>query len=169
MDVMSAIKERRSIRKYADMLVEDEKLQNILEVARLAPSADNNQGWKFVVVKDKETRKKLVETTGQTWVASAPIIIVCCGTKPTIVMPNGQPKYTIDLSIATSFMILEATNQGLGTCWLGGYDESAVREALVIPDKVRVVSMLSLGYASEAPMRRPRKELKEIVSYEKYE
>ena len=67
MDVMSAIKERRSIRKYADMLVEDEKLQNILEVARLAPSADNNQGWKFVVVKDKETRKKLVETTGQTW------------------------------------------------------------------------------------------------------
>lgn len=168
MNVISVIKERRSIRKYMDRLVEDEKLQNILEAARLAPSADNNQGWKFIVIKDNETRKKLVETTGQTWVALAPIIIVCCGMNPTIIMPNGQPKYTVDLSVATSFMMLEAVNQGLGTCWLGGYDESAVRGILGIPDKVRVVSMLSLGYPDETPAPRPRKELYKIVSYEKY-
>lgn len=167
MDVMSAIKERRSIRKYTDMLVEDVKLQNILEAARLAPSADNNQDRKFIVVKDSEIREKLVEATDQKWVASSPIIIVCCGTNPTVVMPNGQPKYAIDLSVATSFMMLEATNQGLGTCWLGG-DESAVKKALDIPDEVRVVSMLSLGYSSEEPIPRPRKKLKEIVSYKTY-
>lgn len=168
MDVMSAIKERRSIRKYSNKLVEDEKLQNILEAARLSPSADNNQGWKFVVIKDSQTRRKLVETTGQAWLASAPIIIACCGTNPATVMPNGQPKYSIDLSIATSFMMLEATNQGLGTCWLGGYDESAVKKALDIPDEVRVVSMLSLGYPDENPAPRPRKELNKIISYERY-
>jgi nitroreductase len=167
MDVISAIKIRRSIRKFSERLVEDEKLQSILEAARLAPSAKNMQDWRFIVVRNNETRKKLAEVS-QEWISSAPIIIVCCGTDPTGVMSCGQPRYTVDLSIATSFMILEATNQGLGTCWLGRFDEKAVKEILEIPEEVRVVTMFPLGYPAETPEPKPRKALDEIVSYDKY-
>ena len=83
-------------------------------------------------------------------------------------MKGGQPRYTVDLSIATAYMILEAHELGLGTCWLGSYDEGKVKEVLDIPEDVRVVSILPLGYPDEAPEARMRKSLDEIVSYDKY-
>ena len=169
MDVLTAIKERRSIRKYADKPVEEEKLQKVLEAARLSPSARNQQEWKFIVVKDPETRKKLTEEAiGQPFVGEAPIILVCCGTEPESIMRCGQPRYTVDLSIATAYMILAAYEQGLGTCWLGSFDENKVKEILDIPEGVRVVSITPLGYPDESPAPRPRKELDEIISYDKY-
>lgn len=169
MDVFEAISKRRSIRKYKDTEVEDEKLQDILEVARIAPSAANRQEWKFIVVKDAETRQKLVEAAnGQTFVAEAPVTIAACSTESERVMPCGQYAYTVDLSIAVSFMILEATELGLGTCWLGAYDEEKVRNILNIPERIRVPAMFTLGYADESPHQRPRKHLDEIVSSEKY-
>ncbi len=168
MDVLSAMQGRRSIRKYSNKPVEEEKLLKVLEAARLSPSAKNRQNWKFIVVKDSETRKKLTEAIDQPFVGEAPIILVNCGTEPESVMRGGQPRYTVDLSIATSYMILEAYEQGLGTCWLGSYDEDAVKEVLGIPKEVRVVAITPLGYSDEAPSQRPRKELKEIVSYDKY-
>lgn len=169
MDVLSAIKERRSIRKYSDKPVEDEKLHKVLEAARLAPSAKNLQNWKFIVVKDPDTRKKLVEyAIEQPFVGQAPIILVCCGLEPDSVMRCGQPRYTVDLSIATAYMILEAYEQGLGTCWLGSFDEKRVKEVLGIPDEVRVVSITPLGYPAESPSNRPRKDFEEIVCYDKY-
>ncbi|HEX3013098.1 MAG TPA: nitroreductase family protein [Methanobacterium sp.] len=169
MDVFEAISKRRSIRKYKDTEVEDEKLQNILEVARIAPSAANRQEWKFIVVKDRETREKLVEAAnGQQFVAEAPVTIVACSTESERVMPCGQYAYTVDISIAVSFMTLEAVEQGLGTCWLGAYDEEKVRNILNIPERIRVPAMFTLGYADESPHARPRKHLDEIVSSEKY-
>ncbi len=169
MDVFEAVSKRRSIRKYKDIEVEDEKLQDILEVARISPSAANRQEWKFIVVKDKESREKLVEAAnGQQFVAEAPITIVACSTESERVMPCGQHAYTVDLSIAVSFMILEATELGLGTCWLGAYDEEKVRNILNIPERIRVPAMFTLGYADENPHARPRKHLDEIVSSEKY-
>ena len=83
-------------------------------------------------------------------------------------MKGGQPRYTVDLSIATAYMILEAHELGLGTCWLGSYDEGKVKEVLGIPEDVKVVSILPLGYPDEAPEARMRKSLDEIVSYDKY-
>ena len=169
MDVFEAISKRRSIRKYKDTEVEDEKLQDILEVARIAPSAGNRQEWKFIVVKDKETREKLVEAAnGQAFVGEAPVTIIACSTESERVMPCGQHAYTVDLSIAVSFMILEATEQGLGTCWLGAYDEEKVRNILNIPERIKVPAMFTLGYADESPQQRPRKHLDEVVSSEKY-
>jgi len=168
MDVLTAIKGRRSIRKYKDKPVEEEKLLKVLEAARLSPSARNRQDWKFIVVKDSETRRKLTEAIGQPFVGEAPIIIVSCGTEPEGVMKGGQPRYTVDLSIATAYMILEAYEQGLGTCWLGSYDEEKVKGVLGIPDSVRVVAITPLGYPDEEPAPRPRKELDEIVSYDKF-
>ena len=165
MDVLSAIQGRRSIRKYNSKAVEEEKLLKVLEAARLSPSARNQQEWKFIVVKDQETREKLTEVI----VGEAPRILVCCGTNPESIMKCGQPRYTVDLSIATAYMILEAYEQGLGTCWLGSFDENKVKEVLDIPEKIRVVSITPLGYPEESPSPRPRKELEEIISHDKYE
>ncbi len=168
MDVLSAIQERRSIRKYSDKPVEDEKLLKVLEAARLSPSAKNLQEWRFIVVKESETREKLTEAIDQPFVGEAPIILVCCGTETSGVMRCGQPRYTVDVSIATAYMILEAHEQGLGTCWLGSFDENMVKKVLGVPQDVRVVAITPLGYPSESPSQRSRKELKEIVSYDKY-
>ncbi len=168
MDVLSAIKGRRSIRKYSNKSVEEEKLLKVLEAARLSPSARNRQEWKFIVVRDDKTREELTEAIGQPFVGEAPIILVCCGTESEGVMRGGQPRYTVDLSIATAYMILEAYEQGLGTCWLGSYDEGKVKEVLDIPEGVRVVSITPLGYPDESPSPRPRKELDEIVSYDRF-
>lgn len=170
MDVFTAIQNRRSIRKYMDKPVEEEKLHRILEAARLSPSAKNQQNWKFIVVKDGEIRRRLVEEAiKQPFVGQAPIIIVSCGTEPDSIMKCGQPRYTVDLSIATAYMILEAYEQGLGTCWLGSFNENKVKEILGIPEKVRVVAITPLGYPSETPSPKPRKDLKEIVCFDKYE
>ncbi len=169
MDVLSAIKGRRSIRQYSSRPVEDEKLAKVLEAARLSPSASNRQSWKFVVVKDEKTREKLTEAAGrQSFVGQAPIIIAACGTDPDGIMMCGQHRHTIDLSIATAYMILEAHEQGLGTCWLGSFDEKKVKEILGIPEGTRVVAVTPLGYPAEDPAARPRKRLDDIVCYERY-
>lgn len=170
MDVLSAIKGRKSIRRYSLRIVEDEKLEKVLEAARLSPSANNRQSWKFVVVKDRETRKKLVDAAGgQVFIGQAPVILVACGTDPDGVMMCGQRRCSVDLSIATAYMILEAHELGLGTCWIGHFDEKKVKDILGIPANVRVVAITPLGYPDEAPSPRPRKKPGEIVCYERYE
>ncbi|MGI6668594.1 MAG: nitroreductase family protein [Acetivibrionales bacterium] len=170
MNVLDAIKGRRSIRKFSPRMVEDEKLEKVLEAARFSPSARNLQSWKFVVVKDQETRKKLVEAAGgQAFVGQAPVVIAACGTDPDAVMKCGQHRCSIDLSIATAYMILEAYELGLGTCWIGHFDEQKVKDILGVPENVRVVAITPLGYPDEEPLPRPRKKLDEIVCYERYE
>lgn len=170
MEVFEAISKRKSIRKYQNKEVEDEKLNKILESARIAPSAGNRQEWKFIVVKNQETRDKLVEAAnGQKFVGQAPVTIVACSTESERVMPCGQYAYTVDLSIAVSFMILEATELGLGTCWLGAYSEDAVKDILDIPEDIKTVAMFTLGYADNGSVSTPRKAIDEIVCYETYE
>ena len=182
MDVFSAIGKRRSIRAYGDKPVEEEKLGRVLEAGRLAPSAKNRQDWKFIVVKDPEIRRKLVTAArGQRFVAQAPVVLVGCGTEPEYVMPCGQPAYTVDVAIAFSFMMLEATEQGLGTCWLGAFLEEEVKSILNVPDAMRVVVMMTLGYPEKSARLAAkssdigwigtgiyRKPLEEIVYYENY-
>jgi nitroreductase len=170
MDVLSAIQGRRSIRQYSSQPIEDEKLNSVLEAARLSPSANNRQAWKFIVVKDPETRIRLAEAAGgQLFIGHAPVILVACGTEPEGIMTCGQNRYSLDLSIATAYMMLEAFEQGLGTCWLGRFNEQQVKEILGIPESIRVVVMTPLGYPAETPAARPRKNQSEIVRYDKYE
>ncbi|HHV97116.1 MAG TPA: nitroreductase [Clostridiaceae bacterium] len=169
MDVLTAIQGRRSIRSYRPQEVEEEKLLKVLEAARLAPSANNRQDWKFIVVRDKELREKMISAcAGQRFVGEAPVIIVACGTEPTGIMRCGQYRYTVDLSIAVAYITLAAYEQGLGTCWIGAFDENAVKELLNIPEKVRVVAITPLGYPAIIPGPRPRKPLNEVVCYDKY-
>lgn len=170
MDVLKTLQERRSIRAYKDTPVEEEKLLKVLEAARISPSAGNRQEWKFIVVRDKETIKKLsVAARNQHFVAEAPVVLVACGTEPEKVMACGQSAYTVDLSVAMSYMILEAAEQGLGTCWLGAFFEDQVKTVLDIPENIRVVAMTPMGYAAEKRGMTARKKLEEIICYEKYE
>ena len=169
MDVFTAIQGRRSIRKYKPAPVEEKKLSQVLEAARLAPSAGNLQNWRFVVVRDETARRRLAKAAGgQLWVAEAPVIIAACGTETDQVMLCGQHRYNINISIAVTHMILEAYELGLGACWLGMFEEDRVKEILDIPEYVRVVAVIPLGYPAEDVRPRPRKSLREIVSYEKY-
>lgn len=169
MDVIEAIRKRRSIRRYQQRPVEEEKLNRILEAGRLAPSAKNLQDWKFIVVRDPERRRRLAEAAkNQQFIAEAPVVIAACGTETRYVMTCGQHTYTIDVSIAVDHMTLEATELGLGTCWIGAFYEDRVKEILGVPENIRVVALLPLGYPAEDPAPRPRKPMEEIVCYERW-
>jgi len=169
MDVMQAIQKRRSIRNFQSREVEEDKLRGVLEAGRLAPSARNMQNWKFIVVRDPETRKKLSEAAkGQAFVAEAPVVIVACGTDTDYMMTCGQHAYSIDVAIAVDHMTLEATDLGLGTCWIGAFYEQQVKDMLDIPQKARVVALLPLGYPAQSPPPTRRKELEEITSEDRW-
>lgn len=170
MEVMEAIRKRYSVREYLDKPVPEEKLNLILEAARLAPSASNRQEWRFIIVKAKEVKNKLTEAAKrQKFVSQAPVVIACCATDITHIMSCGQPSYVIDVAIAIDHMTLKATEEGLGTCWIGAFNEDKVKEILQVPKSVRVVELLTLGYsASELPPRKNRKKIDEIIMYERW-
>jgi len=169
MDLFETVAARRSIRRYQNKPVEKEKLTRILEAARLAPSADNRQEWRFVVIQERRTIEKLGDAVcGQRFVTKAPVVIACCSVQSEYILKCGHPAYAIDIGIAGGHMTLAAAALGLGTCWIGDFYEDQVREILNIPDSVRVVELLTLGYPEEKPSARPRKDLSEIVYYEKW-
>jgi nitroreductase len=178
---MDLIETRRSIRKYSAKLVEDEKITQLLESARLAPSGSNTQPWHFIVVKDPSTREKLAEVSHhQKWMLSAPVFIVCAGdirvrieNDPELQWNEESPQEEVkqiirDTSIAIEHLVLEAVNQGLGTCWVAWFRQDEIRPILNIPPDKYVVSILTVGYADETPNGRPRKKLEEIVHFEKW-
>lgn len=170
MNVFEAIKTRRSIRSFDDRPIEEEKLLRVLEAGRLAPSAKNRQEWRYVVVKDKELKKKLaVAANNQYFMAEAPVIIVGCATLVNYVLSCGQPAYTIDVSISMDHITLQAVEEGLGTCWIGAFKEDEVKKILNIPEDIRVVELLPLGYPKFHPEPKPRKRLDEIVFYDRWQ
>ena len=167
MDVMDAIKQRESVRSYKNMPVEDKKLKLLLEAALLAPSASNRQEWRFVVVTDKKTRRKLMEAAAnQDFVAEAPVVIAACAQTDNHIMMCGQPCYPIDIAIAVDHITLKAVEEGLGTCWIGAFDEKAVKSVLRTPPEIRVVALLTVGYPQTLHSKKSRKKLDEIVRYE---
>ncbi len=168
MDVMEAILGRKSIRSFLERPVEDEKLNAVLDAGRLAPSARNLQDWRFIVVRDPATRKRLAEAArDQEFVGQAPVVIAACGTSD-MVMTCGQPAYALDVAIAVDHMTLAAVAEGLGTCWIGAFYEDKVKQILGIPEHVRVVALLPIGYPAQTPRSTPRKKLDEVVAYERW-
>lgn len=171
LSVTDAIKTRKSVRGYADRPVEDEKLNAILEAARLAPSASNRQEWRFVVVRQPETRQKLAQAASSVaaFVGKAPVLIAACAQTDEHVMQCGQLSYPIDVAIAVDHLTLAAVEAGLGTCWVAMFDEQKVKTILGIPAKVRVIALLTLGYpANPSAIEKKRLPLKEIVKYEQW-
>ncbi len=168
MNIMEAIRTRKSVRAYLDRPVEDEKLCLVLEAARLAPSASNRQEWRFVIVREPETREKIAVVAGmQSFVAQAPVVIAACADTDEYVMRCGQMSYPIDVTIALDHLMLAAVEQGLGTCWIGKFDEKKVKEILGIPEKIRVVALLPLGYPVDpSAVAKDRLPLDQLVKYE---
>ena len=167
--VLEAIKKRQSVRSYQDKEIPEEILQQILEAGRLAPSACNNQPWKFIVVKDKRLKEKLITACkNQNFVEEASVVIVGCAINPSYKMGNGEYSYTIDLAIALEHMSLQAAALGLGTCWIGAFYQDQVKEILKIPDDVSVVALMPLGFPQALSTITERKSLSEIICYDKY-
>jgi nitroreductase len=164
-DVFEAVKTRRSIRKYRPESIPKEKLELILEATRLAPSAANRQPWRFIIVQDQDRKKALAEAANeQTFLSDASAIVVAVGDPDVSVRWHEK-----DTMIALDHMVLAATALGYGTCWIGAFDEDAVKRLLKIPAKMKIVALLPIGIPAEKPAQRPRKELSEIFFKEEWQ
>ncbi|MFH0848017.1 MAG: nitroreductase family protein [archaeon] len=166
MELMEAIRTRRSIRKYKTKPVPEEDIEYVLQAARLAPSWANRQCWRYITITDENLRKKIML---RDWAAQAPVVIVGCADPARSGDKDGKPYYMLDMGISMEHLMLAASERGLGTCWIGGQiDEKTVREVLGIPDNIRVVAMTPLGYPDETPAPKDRKSLEEITGRNKW-
>ena len=171
MNVYDAIRARKSVRAFAERDFPEDTLGRLLEAARLAPSASNRQEWRFIVVRDPAVRRQLaVAARNQKFVGEAPVVLACCAETDNHVMSCGQPCYPIDLAIAIDHIALCAVAEGLGTCWIGAFDEVQVRAILGVPATVRVVELLPVGYPRDpAPVAKSRLPLERIVKRERWQ
>ncbi len=169
MAVLEAIKKRYSCRAYLDKPVEAEKLQQILEAARLAPTAKNLQDWRFVVVTEKEKKQRLAEAANnQSFIAGAGAVIVACSMSD-YVMRCGQPVGPIDVAIAMEHMCLQATELGLASCWIGSFYPDKVRAVVNVPKNVTIIELLAIGYPADAQKQPSREPMERIVSFETWQ
>jgi len=177
--MLKEIKMRRSIRNYIHKTVEDEKIIQLLESARLAPSGSNTQPWHFIIVKSELGRQNLAKIAhDQKWMPSAPVFIVCVADircrideNVNILLNENSPQEELkqiirDTSISIGYMLLEAENLGLGACWVAWFTQDEIRPILNIPTDKYAVGIITIGYANEAPEARPRKRIEEIIHYE---
>lgn len=162
MDVTTAIKGRRSIRKYKKKDIPEDVLNELLDAARAAPTAANRQSWELIVVKDPKLRAELVAACkNQKFVEDASVFIAG--------IEDPEQKWSkVDVSIVIDHITLEAHAKGLGTCWIGAFDPAKVAEILNVPSNRVVAVGLTLGYPDETPEARTRKHLNELVHYDSY-
>ena len=172
MDFLELAKKRYSSRKYKDTLVEEEKLNKILEAARVAPTGKNNQPVKLIVVKEKENLQKLSKAAN---FYNAPVVIItCCDTTNSWVRPfDGKNISDIDASIITAHMMLEAADLGLGSVWICRFEKEIIKQEFGIPENVDVVNLLPIGYSDDEPKSPDRHDevrnpLSELVCFESY-
>ena len=178
MELFEAIGTRRSVRKYQNRQIEEEKLQKVLDAVRMSPSWANMQCWRMVVVKDRAVREKLSDLSyvesffapkgyktnpSKKALAEAPVVIVLCADPANSGTLWGQQYYLVDCGIAAQNLMLAARGEGLGSVFVGVYEEEKVRELLGIPNNVRVVGLFPLGYPTEegkvGPQRKPLEEI----------
>ncbi|MGR3310399.1 MAG: nitroreductase family protein [Candidatus Brocadiales bacterium] len=164
MDFFELIRTRRSIRAFKPDRVEDEKLNRILEAARLAPTAANRQPIYFVVVKDESTKQALKDAYRQDWFYTAPVIIcACCVPEQAWVRSDGKNYGEVDTTIAMDHLILGAWAEGLGTCWIAAFKPAIVKDVLKLPEGVEPVALTPIGYPETVPSPTHRKTIKDIV------
>lgn len=174
MDVLEAIKGRRSIRAYKNDNVRSEIVEKLVEAATWAPSAGNIQPWEFIIVRKPEIKRKLAEAAlDQSIIEEAPVVIVVCANEVRSSQGygiRGKTLYCIqDTAAAIQNIHLTAYSLGLGTCWVGAFREEEARKILKVPEGVRPVAIIPVGYADETPSPRNRRPLNQIVHYEIFE
>ena len=169
MNVLEAIRKRYSCRAYADKPIEKEKLDAVLEAARLAPSAKNLQDWRFVVVTDKEQKQNVAGCTNRPEIFSKAGAILAGCSNTDEVMRCGQPAGPIDVAIALEHIALQAAELGLGTCWIGSFDEPKVRRLLGVPQGIRIIELMTLGYPADTQPEPKRESIDKIVCFDKWQ
>ena len=165
MSIIDTILTRRSIRRYEAKDIPEEVLQQILEAGRQAPSAVNRQPIRFVVVKDHSLLQTLCDTLITRFVKTAPVAIVGCADTKSLLTGKWA---IIDAAIAMQNMVIAAWTLGIGSCWIGACDEAKVKELLRIPDKCKVVGLVTLGYPAEQPKPRKKKPFEEMFTFNRY-
>ena len=169
MEFSELIKKRYSVRAYKPDPVEDDKLQQVLDAARLAPSAANRQPFQLIVIHTTGREAELRRVYHRSWFSQAPLVICICGLPGRAwVRRDGQNYHYVDAAIAMDHLILAATNLGLGTCWVAAFDVEAAREVLGLPDEVEPVAFTPLGYPADQLRPKERKDLPELVRYERW-
>ncbi len=167
MELLEAIRARHSIRKYQNQPVEPGKLQAILQAATEAPSASNLQPYKIYVVRDATRKQKVaLAALGQEFIGGAPLVLVFCADTAraqALGHPREQNYSFQDTVIAMAYAQLVAADQGLASCWIGAFDERQLARVLELPDMIRPVALMPLGYAAEKPAEAPRRPLSEVV------
>jgi nitroreductase len=178
MEFIDVIRIRTSVRQFSDKSIQDDKITYVLECARIAPSWENKQCWRFIVVKNKETIEQIAKTSIiNRWLKTAPVLIVACADPTESGTKNSIEYFTVDVAIALEQLILAATDLGLCTCWIAGFNEEKIKELLEIPKRIRVVALTPLGYPKEKKgineritqvllKAKKRKTLDEIIHHE---
>lgn len=172
MNIFEAISGRRSIRKFKKEDVSDELIQKVVNAGIWAPSAGNVQAWEVVIVQDEEKRRKISETAYmRDFIAEAPVIMVSCANmerSATVYGKRGLDLYCIqDAACATQNMLLAAYALGLGTCWVGSFDEEILMDLMDLPNFLRPVALVPMGYPDEKPYPPTRRNLEEFIHMDK--
>jgi nitroreductase len=159
MDFGELIRQRYSVRAYKPDPVDEELLRRVLEAVRLAPSAANRQAYQFIVIHTRGREAELKGIYHRSWFVQAPLVICACG------VPNYND---VDVAIAMDHLVLAATELGLGTCWVAAFDPAAARQVLGLPQDVEPIAFTPLGYPADQPELKRRKDLSELVRYERW-
>ena len=169
MEFYEVIRARYSVRAYRPDPVPEDKLNRILEAARLAPTAANRQPFKIIIIHTRGREAELRRLYGKEWFVQAPLVI------GVIALPetgwkrlDGKNYSEVDTTIAMDHLILAAASEGLGTCWIAAFDPEAAREVLNLPENVEPVAFTPLGYPADSPSPKKRKELSELICYERW-
>jgi nitroreductase len=170
MEFSELVRTRYSVRAYKPDPVQDDQLQQILDAARLAPTAANRQPFRILVIHTEGRQEELRRIYRRSWFVEAPIILCACGVPAeNWVRMDGKNYNDVDVTIAMDHLILAAANLGLGTCWVAAFDPDAAREVLNLPAGVEPVAFTPLGYPADSPSEKKRKPLDELVRYENWE
>jgi nitroreductase len=169
MDFLELVRRRYSVRAYKPDPVEEEKLAQVLEAARLAPTAANRQPFQLIVIHTAGRERELRRIYNSKWFVEAPIVLCACGLPEQGWIRQDGLNYTlVDVAIVMDHIILAATELGLGTCWIGAFNPQAAREVLGLPDGVEPIAFTPLGYPADQPRPKKRKALEELVRYERW-
>ena len=167
MEYFDLISARYSVRAYKSDPVEEDKLLQVLNAARLAPTADNRQPFKIVVIHTQNKEMELRKIYNREWFTQAPLILCACGVPRLSWIRRDNRRYLdVDVAIVMDHLILAATNLGLGTCWIAAFNAAAARQVLGLPDEIEPLIFTPLGYPADSPHPKERKSLEELVRYE---
>lgn len=169
MDFRDLIKHRYSVRRYRPDTVDEQLLHQVLEAGRLAPTAANRQAFRLIVIRTAGNEEALKRIYPNDWFVNAPLVLCACGIPDgNWVRGDGKNYNDVDVAIVMDHIILQAADLGLGTCWIGAFDAAAARNLLQLPPGVEPIAFTPLGYAADDPRPKQRKELEELVSYERW-